>query len=163
MKKSVVLPFERYQQLLHKSPNTTTLESSSTIEESPIEPPACDRLSTAVILTCLPKRNRLKGQRLLDFIANDTNLDWNKDGNLLVNNQPIEYSHIVDLLHDALNPTRHNPVGYDAFYNNLGRVPVSLLNNPRRKSMIGGRLPPPGIPATEPIPLNIWKAKWKPL
>ena len=170
MKKSVLLPFDRYQQLLNNSPSTQPssksppptapqVESLTEVEEP--TPSSSDKLNRAVIVTCLPKRNRQKAQRLLDFIDSHTYLDWNKEGNLLVENQPISYSHIVDLLHDALNTTRYDPVGYDTFYHYLEGVPLSLINNPRRKSMVGGRSPPPGLPNKEPKPLNVWKSQWK--
>ena len=165
MKKSVLLPFDRYQQLLQGTANSSSSvqEPDSQIEGEDKPDYKSDRLNTAVIVACLPKRNRLKAQRLLDYLDKHTPLDWNKDGHLVVENQPIEYSHIVDLLHDALNATRHEPIGYETFYKQLAGAPVSLITNPRRKSMIGGRLPPPGIPITEPKPLNVWKSQWKPL
>lgn len=171
MKKSVLIPYERYQQLLqNNSPPTTAqiqttepeqLESSEQILN---ESTTARRLDPSVLIACLPKRNRSKAQQLIGYIEKHPILDWNQEGNLAVEQSLVPYSHIVDLLHDALNPTRHEPVGYEAFYKHLKHVPRSLINNPRRKSHLGsGQLPPPGIPVTEPKPLNVWKTSWKSL
>lgn len=181
MKKSVLLPYERYQQLLQNSGISqnvaATISPDVTENATPTLPPQASaepivhnsletvatKLNADVIVACLPKRNRFKAKRLLDYIEKHSNLDWNKQGNLTVENQPIEYSHIVDLLHDALTATRHDPTGHVSFYNNLSGIPQSLINNPRRKSLIGGRLPPPGLPPSEPKALNVWKTNWKAL
>lgn len=232
MKKSVLLPFERYQQLLDNSsssssssqleatgesiaaatastsPGTTTAASRSVLPEAtstpppppivrgsriaasaqspPLPPPppaqspplvapptsldlykSRNKLAEGVITACLPKRNHFKARRLLDYINRQPHLDWNQAGNLIVDNQTVEYSHIVDLLHDALNSTRSDPVGHDVFYQQLVGVPQSLINNPRRKSLVGNgrrrRLPPPGLPSSQPIPLNAWRTQWQAL
>ena len=182
MKKSVVLPYERYQELIQnsetKSLPVTSTEPIAASETSPVvtqsepgpvggittaAPATSERLSANVIVACLPKKNRTKAQRLLDYITAHPQLDWNRDGNLTVKGSPVQYSHIVDLLHDALNNTKRNPVGYDTFYKSLEGIPHTLISNPRRKSLVGGRLPPPGLPATKPKPLNVWRAEWKAL
>ena len=184
MKKSVVLPYERYQQLMQNSTQhiQQNIEPDIPVEHLTVtaqtEPNTSEELETTqlkpdVIIACLPKRNQLKARRLLQYIHDIPKLTWNREGNLVVDKQPIAYSHIVDLLHDALNPTKHDPVGHDIFYAHLDKVPQSLINNSRRKSLIGGgsrsaaaaaaTLPPPGLPATEPRPLNIWKTNWQPL
>lgn len=207
MKKSVLLSYDRYQQLLDKSNTVRPLTADKTAAKSAIkdeassspptpaltasEKPATaaataaaqdsDRLHIDIISACLPKRNRSKAHCLLEYIDQHPKLDWNKDGNLVVEKTPIAYSHIVDLLHDALNPTRHEPpVGYDTFYSQLSAAPRSLINNPRRKSLVGGgrggsaaaaattasppRLPPPGMPDTPARPIdNTWKYQWQAL
>ena len=166
MKKSVVLPYERYQQLLQNKtvPEVGAENSQSGPEPSQASVLESPKLNTSVIIACLPKRNRSKAQQLLEYIEKHPKLDWNNQGNLLVDSNLVEYSHIVDLLHDALNPTKHEPVGREVFYKQLEHVPRSLINNPKRKSLTGGGdLPPPGLPATEPKSLNIWKSRWKSL
>lgn len=174
MKKSVVLPYDRYQQLIQNK-KEPPVETSVNLElAQAIEPPhtttlksplSKEKLSSSVIIACLPKKSRNKAQQLLDYIEKYSKLDWNQTGNLVVEDKPVEFSHIVDLLHDALNQTKNQPVGHETFYRELEHVPLSLINNFQRRSLIGGggSLPPPGLPATEPKPLNIWKANWKPL
>ena len=191
MKKSVVIPYERYQQLLkqQQQPDTTPSDSHREAERAGVKEeettsttPTTSKLNPSVIIACLPKRNRTKAQQLLEFVEKHPKLDWNKEGSLLVDNNIVEFSHIVDLLHDALNQTKHQPAGHQLFYEHLQHVPRSLITNPQRKSLTGSgggggggggastdvprkRLPPPGIPADakEPKPLNIWKARWKAL
>ena len=169
MKKSVVLPYERYQRLLQNSDNKiVSSEEPSTEIVDVITPEKFDtppeKLNPDIIVTCLPKNNRSKALRLLDYINEQPLLNWNRAGNLVVDGKVIENSHIVDLLHDALNPTKHNPVGHELFYTHLDKAPQSLISNPRRKSLKGGNpLPPPGIPVTKPKELNVWKSKWQPL
>lgn len=182
MKKSVVLPYERYQQLLKNSSTTSSaVKVHSTEEEAAadvaggaiddsnlidsIEPKAKQRdekLRTEIIVACLPKNNRQKALRLLQYIDQHPILDWNESGTLLIEKEPVALSHIVDLLHDALNTTKYEPIGLHEFYTHLGNIPQSLINNPKRKSLIGRgrRLPPPGLPSTQPKPLNTWKAQW---
>ena len=170
MKKSVVIPYERYQQLMQnqRGAAASALVNHQEIKKLPPldgaeeSKPQIHKLDSSVIVACLPKRNRSKAQQILEYIDKHSQLDWNKQGNLVVDNNSVEYSHVVDLIHDALNPTKHDPVGYESFYRQLQHVPRSLITNPRRKSLIGrGQLPPPGLPATEPKPLNIWKERWK--
>ena len=178
MKKSVVLPYERYQQLIQNASNSAPKDPSETILPIETEKPTAgktieeieepretksNKLETEFILACLPKQNRVKALRLLDYVNKHPLIDWNREGNLLVDDKPVEFSHIVDLIHDALNSTKYEPVGYDLFYKHLKGIPQSFINNPRRKSLIGGRLPPPGIPDSKPKPLNVWKAQWKSL
>ena len=223
MKKSVLLPYERYQQLIQdtsSSSGSTTSAAAVTAnpdhkqqqqqqqqvirtpkeeDEEEIETPAASvrqledhddddddlnsssrtlKLENDVIVACLPKRNSSKARRLLEYINKHSGLDWNQQGNIIVDSgeRTVDFSHIVDLLHDALNATKHNPVGYAEFYKHLNRAPLSLINNQRRKSLIGGgggggvgaavvHMPPPGLPpVSKPSkPLNAWKTEWKPL
>ena len=216
MKKSVVIPFERYQELTQQqrattspfasaAPATTTTAATAAAADAvastaanPIETkqakaphprrsafdddddekrrhlsirtvaalPASaannSKLHPDVILCCLPAKNRLKAKRLLEHIERHPNLDWNQAGNLLVQGKPIEFSHIVDLLRDALNSTKHEPVGHQDFYANLQSLPQSLVNKHKRK-LASERLPPPGLPAKQPKPVNTWRAKWRQL
>ena len=222
MKKSVLVPYERYQQLIQSASRSTDTDNSSEAStqlspalppseaaapptsaarqvsllpmqlQDPLPPPPPaspsvsateaaaaaasepNRLHSDIIIACLPKGNRLKAKRLLEFISQQRALDWNRDGNLIVDGQTIHLSHIVDLLHDALNPTKHDPIGADVFYSHLAGIPLSFINNPRRRSSLAGEgrrrqrrkdafLPPPGLPDGKPKALNAWKAQWKPL
>ena len=104
MKKSVLLPYERYQQLLQNSGISqnvaATISPDVTENATPTLPPQASaepivhnsletvatKLNADVIVACLPKRNRFKAKRLLDYIEKHSNLDWNKQGNLTVEN-----------------------------------------------------------------------------
>ena len=184
MKKSVLIPYERYLYYQKATqapgiPSTDVTESDTSGKEhdppgSPASVVALDHDSTAqpqlklnkdIIIAHLPKRNKSKAEALLNILDQHPVLGWNERGELLVNKTPVPYSHISDLLHDALNHTKHEAVGCRLFYKHLGSIPQSLINNPSRKALLwGGRgvqLPPIGTPNTEPIPLQDWKVLWK--
>ena len=189
MKKSVLIPHERYvyYQNLAKHDATRSLgdatlssaplKNQSVVQEADVQkqsseqvvsqietPNNSDSIHEDVILAHLPQRNKNKAKALLTIVRNNPKLDWDKTGQLLVQNDVVPFSHITDLLHDALNNTKYDPVGHLEFYGNLGNIPQSLIVNKRRKELLGGKqLPPPGIPDTEPQPLNSWKSQWKAL
>lgn len=171
MKKSVLLPYERYELLIKGNQAVASHDMLNTSVDSPpsIEhkEPIKNKLGLDKVLSYLPKRNISKARALLNSIEHNGRLEWNENGELLVSGKVIPKTHIADLIHDALNCTKHEPVGCLEFYKNLDNVPRSLITNPRRKALIGGgfvpSLPPPGIPTTKPKPLNSWKTLWKPL
>ena len=173
MKKNVLIPYDRYvyYQSLAKEPR----EEENTVTE-PINtgtPPAVPtpvaaaaatqpKLKPEIIIAQLPKRNKSKARSLLSFLEQNNAIDWNQRGELLIENESVPYSHITDLLHDALNNTKYKPVGCEQFYSNLGHVPLSLITNPARKQIVGGStLPPPGVPDTEAKSLDSWKLLWQ--
>ena len=186
MKKSVLIPHERYvyYQNLAKHDATQSLGDAKlssaplkSVQEADVPQEISeqvvsqtervnisDSIHEDVILAHLPQRNKNKAKALLTIVRNNPKLDWDKTGQLLVQNDVVPFSHITDLLHDALNNTKYDPVGHLEFYGNLGNIPQSLIVNKRRKELLGGKqLPPPGIPDTEPQPLNSWKSQWKAL
>ena len=109
------------------------------------------------------KRDRSKATALLNVVEQNPNLDWNTRGEVLVKDSVIPFSHISDLVRDALHNSRYEPVGCNEFYSTLDNVPLSLISNPNRRILIGGKtlLPPPGIPDKKPVPLNNWTQLWK--
>ena len=179
MKKSILIPYDRYLyykrlQDTSKDKQIKEAEQHTSEQQNPeleaenehvtdYSPTQTDKLRPEIVVSLLPKRNRSKALALLNFIDRHPVLDWNTKGELLLHNNPIPFSHITDLTHDAINNTRsYDPVGCNEFYANIGHVPVSLITNPRRRLMIGGKsLPPPGIPDKDPVPLNTWKGLWK--
>lgn len=175
LKKSVLIPFDRYQyyqSLVNGTNDVGILPLENGNEQAPLKQDYTTtttseqvnaKLKPELILTHLPKRNKARAQSLLSIIDSHPSLDWNARGELLINKQPVEYSHITDLLHDALNNTKYKPVGCDQFYEHLGNVPTSLITNPIRKQLLGGkRLPPPGTPAASTTKsLNDWSVLWQ--
>ena len=76
MKKSVVIPYERYQQLMQ---NQRGAAASALVNHQEIKklPPLdgaeesksqIHKLDSSVIVACLPKRNRSKAQQILEYI-----------------------------------------------------------------------------------------------
>lgn len=183
MKKFTLIPFERYLQY------KTLLEKQGSVQDEPdiaieknadatstlsITPPTeLEKLSVDSILSQLPKRNKSKAQSLLSVVDNSPRLDWNNKGELVLDNTCVPTSHITDLLHDALNNTKHTPTGAEEFYAALDSVPLSLITNPRRRSLVGGKqsttattpnfakLPPPGLPNKPAVALNNWQGLWR--
>jgi hypothetical protein len=126
------------------------------------------------ILSSLPKSVYNKGKALLKFITK--HLSWNDKGEILIDDKPVTYSHIIDLVRDALIPSKtFKPIGLDEFYSKLKYIPLSLIQNPLRRQLLidqkgSGIPPPPGIPDKKPISLskrkhidtgNSWAKKWR--
>ena len=143
-----------------------------------------DKLSKDLILQSFGKHQKRNAETLLNYIGD--NITWNKTGEIIVNGQVVHYSHIADLLKDSLYGYKDfNPTGYEIFYNALKNVPLTLVKNVKRRSLVGkGRStfshtkplkniavpPPPGIPVNvEPIDISTdqkgsgsdWLSNWQ--
>ena len=178
MKKSVLIPYERY---LHYKQLSDNLNRSKDGLQQPIADqleiqqedttcksvsdttPDLPKLSCDTIAKLLPRKNGVKARALLHHIEAQPNISWNSDGELLIKDKRIADSHIVDILYDVLNDNNIDVVGADSFYDN-SNIPDALIGNSRRKkSLVGGRqtLPPPGIPAKTPHSFKDWNDLWK--
>lgn len=130
------------------------------------------------IISRLPKYLHNRAITLLNFISDKTPITWNSEGELIINQETITGSHIVDLLKDALSNSSFTPIGYDIFYKNLGNIPRSLIYNTKRRYLLGfgeGNIenissqssPPPGLPNKPEINLDEyiegqkWRKLWK--
>ena len=106
----------------------------------------------------------------------NNNLDWTKNGELIVNGNVIKGSHVTDLIKDALAVSRKwKPVGANEFYSYLPDIPKSIVHNRDRHVLIGSgssqrlkKEPPPGFPVnTTPILLyrstseTDWVKQWQ--
>ena len=139
------------------------------------------KLCSQLILLPFGKANRLNAEIILTYI--DKNLDWNENGELVVDTEVITGSHITDLIKDCMyNYKNFQPLGYEIFYDRLN-IPLSLIKNNKRHHLIGkgsqknvitqknpssrSRPPPPGLPVNnEPIDItldsdNNWISQWK--
>ena len=94
------------------------------------------------ILASIPKNIQTKARAILEHISKDSNLDWNEKGELIINGEIINNSHITDLIKCALYSYKNfNPHGYDRF-----RTALQISNLPQSLLQRGEGLPPPGIP-----------------
>ena len=60
-------------------------------------------------------------------------LDWNTSGELIANGKVIPYSHITNLIKDAIVEHKYfYPVGIGELVN----VPLTLIQNPERKRLL---------------------------
>ena len=171
----MLIPYEKYQRMLKAcqesrsriDPDNKVEVTSSTnddhreldnesinIPHPHSEPGKENKLSESDIILHVPKKLKSQAKTLLDVIDRNPHLDWNQRGELLADGEVIERSHIVDLLKDALVQYKHfHPVGVREFNKHLTNIPISLIQNPERRSFLQqkgeGDLPqppPPGLP-----------------
>ena len=132
---SPILPSLSYPNLKVKLPpppppppqTTTTTTTTRTL------PLTEQRLSTDVIIACLPKRKHSRARKLLEILIAHPALDWTKHGMLLCNDTPIENSHIVDLVNSALDVNNSNIKSSVQLPNGYSLFREKLLNNTFRR------------------------------
>ena len=80
-------------------------------------------------LASLPKNLKSKGNRLLDFILNNPDINFNERGKLIVDGSTIADSHASDLVNHVLKKSKIPLIGWNQFKDKLQRmnVPRSLL------------------------------------
>lgn len=83
------------------------------------------------ILRCFPKNCVNKCKILLQHIRNNSSIQWNSLGNIIIDQQVIEKSNVIDLLRFLLLPAKEQPSGWDHFAFALAKcnIPVSLVSN----------------------------------
>jgi hypothetical protein len=155
MKKLVLLPYHKYEQLQkHTFHNETSTvvekpeESSADInvgkeEETTDRPDIVNtKLDQDLILSHIPKCNKRKAITLLEYINKSPKLDWNSEGEITIDKKNISGTHITDLLRDCFTEhQKFEPEGVNEFYNHIGNIPLSLITNPKRRILIqkGGK------------------------
>jgi hypothetical protein len=196
MKKLVLIPLHKYEQLQNQgvgsidatdhfenAPEMKREAEEHEIKEIPKERNQYMKLDRELILSHIPKYNKRKAEAVLEYIDKAPKLDWNADGELLLDSREIPGSHISDLLRDSCAEYKNfEPVGAEEFYNNLGNIPLSLITNPKRRLLLQKRVgekpdtPPLHKTADSPTPrkkkpvnktstLNkkTWKQLWRKL
>ena len=154
MKKSILIPYEKYQRLIkQKQPEQTVERKEIHIEDT--EQMGGVGLPSDHILDSMPKRYKFKVGSIVSHILRDpqNTLSWNEAGELLYHGTLIPGSHIIDLLKD----TQYQHKGYQLkgiteFYKGLQEihVPTTLIRVLTNVSIKPVRIPsvkrPPGIP-----------------
>ena len=115
MKKSVVIPWDKYQMLIGH-------------EEQKSETPS---YSAEKIITAIPQKMKPIGKALLEMLK-DTNISWNYRGELVIDNQSFDGTNICDLLKSVLwNYKDYTPRGYHDFVKALAsnNIPETLIQN----------------------------------
>uniref|UniRef100_A0A2A4IZU0 Uncharacterized protein n=1 Tax=Heliothis virescens TaxID=7102 RepID=A0A2A4IZU0_HELVI len=90
------------------------------------------------ILSLIPKTYNKKGQLLLNFVGK-SKIHWDNEGVVIIDNEKIPGSNIVDLINDTLRPLkRSDPIGWDRFAKALKdiKVPLTYIGNPKRCEFI---------------------------
>lgn len=106
----------------------------------------------------LPKTIREKGLQLFDYLQNQNFISWNSDGEVTLNQEKIEHSHIVDLICAAVRATsKRRPRGWDVFAKHLyeSSIPRALLG----KNIMSFIPPLPSTPSPAPGPTTSIKAR----
>lgn len=92
------------------------------------------------ILSLIPKSYNKKGQLLLNLVGtNKSKIHWDNEGTVIIDNEKIPGSNIVDLINDSLRPLkRSDPIGWDRFAKALKdiKVPLTYIGNPKRCEFI---------------------------
>lgn len=124
MKKSVVIPWNKYQRLMQQ-------DSKEDDEELPV-------YNQERIISTVPLKTKSRAKALLDLISN-TDMSWNNDGEFVLNKQCIHGSNICDLVKCVLlNYKTFQPKGYHEFIQALAsnNVPETLIMNTKCRSDI---------------------------
>ena len=123
---------------------------------------ATPKLSSDSILSSIPQNIKYKARAILQHIEdNDENITWNKKGEVIINQNLIPNSHIIDLIKCMLYRYKNvQPEGLHQFRVALrdSNIPQTLVQNGsgiiRKQS--SQRKPPPGVPITEKKERWIW-------
>ena len=162
MKKSVLLPYDRYQRLLSGMLENEASMSTSEQEHSPQHGAEDSAHVTENAIANNPEHQRASEtltqhfprsmqNRLLNMLTYiQPHLSWNDKGEVMIEEKWIPGSNIVDLIKVHLKDYKNfEPVGKEAFSIFLLElnVPVTLLApSARQQSGSGDFPPPPGLP-----------------
>ena len=130
MKKFVLVPFDE-------------IDRYKNIRENIIE-----SLDKEKILAVIPKNVIHKAKSILDHISDSNAMSWNEKGEIIIDGECIENSHITDLVKSSLYAYKNlNPIGYNQFHATLlkSNIPRSLIQ--QGSGFNSQSLPPPGIPS----------------
>ena len=164
MKKTVLLPYDRYRRLLTGTVRDETAMSNPAqehalqdgVEDSEIVT-TCPALTQGAFETLKqhfpkPMQNRMRS--LMVYIQ--PQVSWNDKGEVTIKDKLIPGSNIVDLIKVHLKDYKNfQPVGKEALGKLLSElnVPTSLLAQSARKQQQTGKgsdiPPPPGIPVDQ--------------
>ena len=137
---------DRYRNLLEKCQKYSLNEKSENVNDNEsinIDrlteiPPKGDSVSENdnnnedfFILRCFPKNCVNKCKIILHHIRNNSSIQWNSLGNVIIDQQVIDKSNIIDCLRFLLLPAKEQPSGWDHFAYALAKCnfPVSLVSN----------------------------------
>lgn len=116
-------------------------ESRDTIvKEDKFDPVESDVLDT------IPKPFLKKAHLLMRRLRNNTKVQWNEKGEIILNGNNIQGSNLADLVNDVLRNRKNmaSPLGWQAFASHLQEmnIPQELIGNKIRLSFIKGEHEP---------------------
>ena len=120
MKKFIVVPWDRYQELLGKGDDD---------DDGTSQPPTT--YGHEKIISTVPVKMRSRAQALLNLLSG-TNISWTATGEVIIDGNCIKNSNICDLLKYVLcNYKTYKPLGFETFVNALAtnNIPETLIQN----------------------------------
>jgi len=124
MKKSVVIPWEKYQKLIGDR------------EEEDVEKSIPASYNQEKIISTIPPKMRSRAGALLGLLP-ETNISWNQRGELMIDKECVEGTNICDLVKSVLwDYKNYEPKGFEVFVNALAtnNVPETLIQNTKCRS-----------------------------
>lgn len=98
-----------------------------------------DNIETLINIS-IPTKYKDKLKNLLQYLKQQPGFHWNKRGEVIINNDIIKNSHIIDWLRDIVIPTenRHPPEGIHHFYQYLKsiHIPMSIISSSKRNKFL---------------------------
>lgn len=152
-RKQVLVPFDKYQRLLQKNPDST--QPTELPQPDASKALQSERSSTKIdkLIPFFPKLFQRKARNLLEYVNQSKDLNWNDNGELVIRGKKLPHSHIIDIIKDALvHQPNFKPVGLESFYRNLDNIPLTLITNQHRRHLVHSAenesviIPPPGVP-----------------
>ena len=108
--------------------------TSAEIQEDKIE---------SEIIASVPKTMQKQAKLILERVKNDPQIKWNEKGEVIIQDQTVPNSNMVDLINDLVRKRKNiNPTGWKEFASHLykSNIPRDLVRNPDRwEYMIGQR------------------------
>ena len=82
------------------------------------------------VLSSIPKRLTIKGERLIEFVKKNPSLNFNARGELTIDGMRIANSHASDSINHALKKNKSVPIGWDIFQQHLltMNIPRNILS-----------------------------------
>jgi hypothetical protein len=141
MRKHILIPLDKYRSLMQRAcppqegavaTSTVEYDDDSVTDSAPDSVPDMG-LSTEHILTVIPKHAQNRARALVDILR--PHLQWNDRGEILVRDEPIQNSHIADLVKYTVvrHLSRQLPIGgreYAAVLASIN-IPRTLVVNER--------------------------------
>lgn len=135
---------QQYLTMRQKQKDVYALPSAVTITSAP---PSSEEESKQLlqiqqqVIDSVPKPMQKNAKMLLDRVKQDPRLGWTPRGELIVEEQVIPQSNIIDLINDLLRKRKNfNPQGWRELSRKLyeGNVPTNLIRNADRLSFMRG-------------------------
>ena len=132
----ILIPKQKYEAVLGKKEEGEEEQEESNPVQLKKTEESDDKFETLIDIS-VPSRYKERVKRLHHYLKHHAPIDWNDRGEVVIENETISNSHIVDWLRDVIIPNGHPPNGICHFYNFLKKIhiPQSLISNGKRKQI----------------------------